>query len=86
MATEDVLWSVSFAEERSPVVTDKRTYLAYTDQSGTAVSTAIGGQPTIVFKGNGYKQKFTAAHEYAHVLLTPHPIPGFSETDLDYCT
>jgi hypothetical protein len=83
-ALEASLWATAFAENRSTILSDSRTYLAYSDQGGSATGYSIGGQPTILIKGNGYKNKFTAAHEYGHVQTLFGQVPGIGPADVDY--
>lgn len=82
------LWSASFAEQEFASRQGLTSYVAVDSSSTTFTSTLVnrilGGQPTVILAGDGYRGKWNVAHEYAHVVSLWDPVPTLAFADVDY--
>jgi hypothetical protein len=81
------LWAASFAEQQFSPRQDSTAYLLVDFNAvlfgATASDRLVGGQPTTVFSGSGYRGKWNVAHEYGHLVSIIDPIPALLATDYD---
>jgi hypothetical protein len=80
------MWAATFAAASYEPWPNETVYLGV-DSADFAASTsssyAFGGQPSILFKGQGWMSKFAAAHEYGHLQSLFVPITALSSEDID---
>lgn len=92
---DTIQWVTSFAEERfssmgENTLTDARAYATY-DEADVLPGISnqndrnFGNQPGFAIITEGFRRKWTIAHEYGHVQTSNNDLTGFGVADLDYC-